>query len=313
MRMVLLFATVSRGCEDDKVPPALLRGLAMGIVYELLLSLEGRYLHHLHQVMGNFPHQNTLGMAVNLVVPAALAMRLAGSGGRLALPTLASGALCIVFTLSRGAMSMFALGAVVVFGMSTWRRPTAAKFKAGLIGLVAALSMLAYAWKTIVDRFTNAPKESAEGREQFEAAASLMLKEHPLGVGMNQFSLGLGDAGYGARVGVYGYDATGIVHNIYWLTAAELGYAGALSFIVLMATPPIVALRASVRARHDVRGDVLVGLAVGLVLMDFQGKLEWAFRQTTLSYLFWIIAAVIAGLSRALTESGPAFARGTTR
>lgn len=300
LRMVGLLRVVSRGCEDDAVPPAILRGMAFGLLYELYLALQQRYVHHHHQVSGNFAHQNTFGMAVNLIVPSVIAMKLAGQGRRLALAVIASGAMSVVLTLSRGAMTMFLIGATSVFLVSTARRPTAAKIRAGLLGAVIGTALVLRAWDTIVDRFLHAPKESAEGRVQFEAAASLMLGDHPLGVGINGFSLALGDGGYGARVGVFGYDATGIVHNIYWLTAAEIGYLGFLAFVAVLASPIFTAFRGAAHARGDVRGDILLGLGVGLCLMDFQGKLEWAFRQTTLSYLFWTLAGVIAGLARAV-------------
>lgn len=311
MRMILLLRVVSRGCEDVRVAPALLRGMACGIVYELGVALQQRYILHHHQVSASFAHQNTFGMAVNLVVPTMIALVLAKSGGRLALLTIGAGALSIVLTLSRGALMMFGLGALLVFLGSTWRRPTAAKLRTGAIGAAAGAALLAYSWKTIVDRFLHAPKESAEGREQFELAASLMLRDRPLGVGMNGYSLALGDAGYGARAGIYGYDATGIVHNIYWLTAAEIGYLGFVAFVAILAGPPLVALSGAVRARNDIRGDVLLGLAVGLLLMYFQGTLEWAFRQTTLSYMFWIIAGIIASTARAAV--GPRVASAPAR
>jgi O-antigen ligase len=289
---------MTRGCEDPAVAPWILRGMASGVIYELGVALHQRYVLHHHQVAGDFAHQNTFGMAVNLVMPMVLALRLSGSGGRLALPTLLAGASCIVLTLSRGAMTMLLVGSFVVFAASTIRKPTRAKLKTAAVSVAVAGAMLSRAWSTIVDRFVNAPKESAEGREQFEEAARLMLAEHPLGIGMNGFSLALGEAGYGARVGVYGYDATGIVHNIYWLTAAEIGYLGFVAFVVLLASPVVLAARGFWWSNDDRRGDVMLGLGVGLLLMDFQGQLEWAFRQTTLSYLFWTIVSIVTALSR---------------
>lgn len=303
LRMIALLRVVSRGCEDDAVPPAILRGLAFGLLWELLLALQQRYVYHHHQVSGNFAHQNTFGMAVNLIVPSVIAMKLAGHGKRLALLVIGGGALSVVLTLSRGAMTMFALGGLTVFVVSTIRRPTAAKVRAGLGGIAVGVALVLRAWDTIVDRFLHAPKESAEGRVQFEAAASMMLGDNPLGVGMNGFSLALGEGGYGAKVGVFGYDATGIVHNIYWLTAAEVGYLGFLAFVAVLASPVVTAFVGAARAKGDVRGDVLLGLGVGLLLMDFQGKLEWALRQTTLSYLFWTLAGVIAALARSATRA----------
>jgi hypothetical protein len=49
-----------------------------------------------------------------------------------------------------------------------------------------------------------------------------------------------------------------------------------------------------------VRSDVLIGLGIGLCLLYFQGKLEWALRQTAPSYLFWNVVGLVAALSRAV-------------
>lgn len=301
-RMLLLVRVVARGAAARDVPPEILRGMAFGTLYEFGLVLQQRYVLHMHQACGNFPHQNTLGMALNLVLPAVLALHLAGIPGRLSGIALVAGAVSVVLTLSRGALTMMGIGWSLVYVASVLRKNTPRKRSLGLRAVLGATALLVRAWDSLVDRFTNAPKESAEGREQFEAAAALMLREHPLGMGINQYSLALEQAGYGARVGILGYDASGIVHNIYWLTAAETGYLGLAVFLALLGAPVVTALRAGLRARRDVRGDVLIGFAVGLLLLYAQGTLEWALRQTTLSYLFWTIAGVIDGLARQLAS-----------
>ena len=51
---------------------------------------------------------------------------------------------------------------------------------------------------------------------------------------MNHFTLMLYEAGYGERSGLlYEGDLRGIVHNLYWLTAAEMGYLGLLAALCL--------------------------------------------------------------------------------
>lgn len=301
LRMYILLAVLVRAAaKDPEVPAAVLRGMTFGTLYEFFLVVHQRYILHFHQARGNLPHQNTLGMAVNLVLPMCLALVLAGRGGRLPAIALGAGAISIVLTLSRGAMTMFGLGMIMVFGVSVLRRFRARKLVMALCGLLLATVVLARAWDTIVDRFLHAPKESAESRKYFEAAAKLMLSEHPLGVGINQYSRVLDEGGYGTRVGITGYDTSGIVHNIYWLTAAEVGYLGLGAFLALLLHALAVAARGALRARDDIRGDVMLGLGVGLLLLCLQGLLEWAHRQTALSYLFWLVLGVLAALGREL-------------
>jgi hypothetical protein len=62
---------------------------------------------------------------------------------------------------------------------------------------------------------------------------------------------------------------------------------------------------------NDSGGDnVLLGLGTGLNLLYLQGTLERALRRTALSYLFWIVAGLIATLSRAQVTGKPPIARG---
>lgn len=312
VRMYVLLGVLTRACaHDPQVPPTLLRGMAYGTLYEFGLVLQQRYVLHIHQTPGNLSHQNTLGMVLNLILPSILALLLAGGGGRLAFVVLGAGAISIILTLSRGAMVMFALGGVLVFALSCMRRLQLRKLVVAACGALLAAMALVRAWDTIADRFLHAPEESAEIRVQFEAAARLMAHENPLGVGINQFSLMLENGGYAERVGITGYDTSAIVHNIYWLTAAEVGWAGLAAYLMVLLHPLFHALWHGLRARRDVRGDVLIGLAIGLCLLYFQGKLEWALRQTAPSYLFWSVVGLVAALSRAVAAgSGRPSGRG---
>ena len=82
-----------------------------------------------------------------------------------------------------------------------------------------------------------------EHRRRLEVAASLMLQEHPLGIGPNCFTSKLLHGGYGDRGGLDWRQRVSIVHNIYLLTAAEMGYAGVVALVVLFLVPLGSALR----------------------------------------------------------------------
>jgi len=65
-----------------------------------------------------------------------------------------------------------------------------------------------------------------------------------------------------------------------------------------MAVPIVLALHGAWRARHDIRGDVLLGCAAGLIAADVQGTLEWVARQTVMGYLYWGVAALVYEMAR---------------
>ena len=131
----------------------------------------------------------------------------------------------------------------------------------------------------------------------------MMLAEHPLGIGPNQFQVSLMTEGYGARAGVDWTQRIGIVHNIYWLTAAETGYAGLLALVLVFIVPVLSAFRYAFRAGRDIRGDVLLGLGVGLTMFYVHSLFEWVWRVTSVSYVFWIVVGMTATLSRGVRDT----------
>lgn len=299
LRMYALFAVLHRHALRPELTPVMLRGLALGAVYATYVALEQRYLHGMLRCRGPMPHSNTLSMSINLFAPMWVALLLVGRGGILAMLALGGGAICVVLAQSRTSLVLFGVAAVLVYAGSVRRRFDGRKVRWALIGLVAVTALLAVSLDSILDRFAQAPKTSAEARDHFNDAAALMLGDHPLlGIGINQYSHVLSSAGYADAVGVLQVDRHGVAHHLYWLTLAELGILGFLAYLSLL-LPPMFRAVAPVfdrRLRSDVRADVLLGLAVGFLVTHIQGFAEWVLRQSEMSQLFWIAIAIAEGL-----------------
>ena len=186
--------------------------------------------------------------------------------------------------------------------VSISRRFTGRKLLVAFLAMLGVCIILAKSYDTLVDRFVNAPKESEESRVHFEEAASAMLAEHPAGVGMNLFSHML-ETQYSPRFEIAQVDQSGLVHNIYWLTAAELGYLGIISYVLYIASPLLLALFYGRFAGLSLFGDLSLGAAVGLGVFFLQGTLEWASRQTALSYLIVSVFSLIPTFARELRRS----------
>jgi O-antigen ligase len=306
LRMCFLGAVLMRAGQEGEAPAAVLRGMTVGTLYEFGLVLWQRYGLGMNQVTGSFAHQNSLGMAVNLVVMASFALVLARRTDWRTTVAPFAAMVTIVLTLSRGALALFAVGLVLVFLLSMLRGVTTRKVAVALLGAAVAAAVLAKGADTIVRRFGEAPAESMEERRRLDAAALMMVRDHPLGVGANHFTWMLVNRGYGERAGLDPRSRTANVHNIYWLTAAEMGYPGLLALLALMAAPLVHAFRYVFSARGDARGDVLLGLGVGLVLCWVHGTIEWVWRTTEISYLFWMIVAMVPALARQLAPARPA-------
>lgn len=298
LRAFLVLGAVSRLAEDPRLPPHVIRGMAAGVLWAFLIALYQKFGGGLDRVFGPFPHPNTFAMAANVVFAVCFALVLAGQGGLLAMAASAAAGLAVILTLSRTSTALLGGVAASLVALSFRGGVTRRKVFVAVGGALAALALFAVMSGTIIDRFLNAPAISGEARELFNQAAKLMVADHPLGVGVNNFSYVLLHDNYASRVGLPEVDASGIAHHIYWLTLAEVGYLGLFAYVLMCLAPVLLALRTAFRARKSVVGDVALGLGMGLVTLHLQGFTEWAIRQPTLTYLHWMVAGLVTGLAR---------------
>lgn len=296
VRMYFYFVALEGAFAELTLARAFLDGLGAGVLWQGALALQQKYIYHAVRVLGSQSHPNSLAMLVNLIAPSAFSLMLGGQGRRWAGGVVAVAAMCNVFSLCRGGMMMFVFASSVVAAASMVRRPTAHKVKV-LSWIVAAGALaLLKSMDTIINRFVNAPKESELARKLFNQAARAMAEEHPFGVGINMYSFVLDHGGYADRFTIEPGDRNGIAHHIYWLTSAELGYVGVTAYVLVLLSVLVAAARLALR--KGVEGELGVGILAGLSVTYLQGFAEWIARQTTMSYAFWGLAAVVAARLR---------------
>ena len=297
VRAYFLFAVVFRAIESNpRIASWLADGFGVGLLYALGVSLHQRYVEGLYQATGDFDHQNTLGMTVNLVFPIAWAVVLAGQSRIWGTILTIVGGVLVVMTLSRGTLALYSLAAGIVLVGTFFRGVT--RWKLVVLGLmvVAGCVVLAKSHDSIIDRFTQAPEGSELARERFNGAAAAMLDDHPLGIGINQYSHVLEHHGYAEEFGMPEIDKDAVAHHIYWLTLAELGWVGLVAYVLLLFAVWWTALKGTLRMRGDIRGDVILGCFAGLTAMYVHGNFEWVARQTPMTYLFFAVAGMTAAL-----------------
>ncbi|MEZ4255715.1 MAG: O-antigen ligase family protein [Polyangiales bacterium] len=298
LRAYVVLRVVSRAMEDPRSGPHFVRGLAWGALWAFSIAVRQRFAEGLPRVFGPFPHPNTFAMAINVVFAVAFAIVLSGRGKLFAAVVTGGAVVSVILTLSRASLILTVGAAVLLVAVSMRRGVTKRKLLIIGGGMAAGAVVFAVTARAIVDRFLNAPAISAEARELFNRAARMMLEDRPLGIGLNNFSYVLKNGGYATKVGLPEVDADGIAHNIYWLTLAELGVQGLIAYVVMILGPVVLAFRTAWRRGQAVGADVALGLGVGLVTLHLQGFSEWAIRQSTLTYLQWIAAGLVAGLAR---------------
>jgi hypothetical protein len=296
-RMFLLFAVIVRACANPIVPDALLTGMGAGLILQAPVVLWQRFGLGLLQAPGTIGHQNELGMLSHFVVFPFFALLLTGRAGRLPVVVFLAGLIVELMTTSRATIGLAAVGYALVFALSATRGWTSRKSGVLLTFVVAAAVLAPVAISAIAQRGASQIESSNAARVVLERAASMMLADHPMGVGANNFVFAANQDGYYQRAGVVWTDFTATVHNVYWLTAAETGYVGLVAFVILLLAPLIVSLRCGVRYRKDIRGDVLLGLGVALLPVYLQSSEEWIFVTYRDQYAFVMCIGLIAGLA----------------
>jgi hypothetical protein len=295
-RMFLLYATVVRACNNPVVATALLKGMAAGLVLEAVVVLWQRFGLGVLQASGTMIHQNELGMVSHFIVFPFFALLLTGRAGLWPAIVFPAGVIVELLTTSRGTIGLAALGYVLVFAFSALRGWTSRKGRVLLVFMVAAAVAAPLAAAALSQRGSQAVEDSDKSRVYLENMASMMLADHPLGVGGNNFVYSAIAEGYYARAAASNYFAF-TVHNVYWLSVVEIGYLGLISFVIYIAGPLIVAFRCGVRNQRDIRGDLLIGLGVGTLVVYLHSFEEWIFITYRLQYFFVMDIGLIVALA----------------
>lgn len=303
-RMFLVYTAVCKACVDERVAPALLTGMTIGLCFEACDAIWERFGLGILQAGGTLGHQNFLGLMSHFVTFPCLALLLAGERGWLPIVAPLAGVFIAVLTVSRGTIGLVGVGYVGIFILSAVRRWTPRKALLLVAGLAAAGILAPFILSSFNERFGEQPAQQGnyDERAAFEKAAELMISDHPLGVGANYYVVAANTEGYNSRAKVayiIGSDSAN-VHNIYYLVAAETGYFGLFAFIVMLLQPLIVAFRCGWRNRGDRRGDLLLGFGVALLMIYIHSYFEWIFITFQAQYMFALDAGLVAGLATQL-------------
>jgi O-antigen ligase len=302
-RIFLLFATVTRAVSaNPQVAFALLKGMAIALLMEAAVVLWQRFALGVLQTGGTVGHQNTLGLISHLIVFPFFALMLAGRG-RLPAAVALAGLIIEVLTTSRATIGLGALGFSLVFALSALRQWTSRK----ALVLVAGVAMIAILTPLALSSFEqrrsqNDEASSDDERSAYVRAASMMLSDHPLGVGSNHFSLIANLGGYDDKAGVPWDESSraGNVHNSYWLVLAETGYPGLVALLLLLVRPLPVAFFCGWRHRRDQRGDILLGLGVALLIVYLHSLFEWSLVIVQVQYMLAFTMGSVVGLAENL-------------
>ncbi len=278
--------------------------VAIGI-YVTVLCLQQKYLGGIYRVSGPFDHSNVLPPYLNMIIPVLLIWgltepRIAVWKTILSVLTVFGMLFCVFATFSRGGAAFGLIGLIAaVFFMNTRRSSKRAILATGAIFLLLSAGVFRVS-SSFIDRIQNAPEESIETRRELNISSSMMAAEHPIGVGLNNFSDELTRVRrYQQSAEMRGDSTAPVAHSIYYLTMAELGCAGLVLYLLIIGRFVLHFTYNAIRMK-TLLGLLLGGLAIGFGALHASGFLEFAFPITPVFYLF----AILSGFAVALVERG---------
>jgi O-antigen ligase len=299
----LIFWVVANALRTGVPTEAMWFGMTGIAAFLTILAVKEKYVDHLYRINGPFDHSNSIPLFVNLILPVLLFWSLAGPGlprrlaGAAVLSTLGL-AFAVVATMSRAGIALMGFGLVGALVLANRRAGSRRVTATTALVAVAVLLGGSMAADSLLDRVKNAPESSEEARDEFNAAAGMMLRDHPMGVGLNHFSRVLSTVPrYRDNLVVMANEEQGgVAHHIYRLTAAELGWPGLFLFLVIVGRFLWIALRHGWRSR-SLDGSLLTCMGLGFVTLHLSGFLEWGFRITPIFYLFLVMSGFAVALA----------------
>jgi hypothetical protein len=289
-KCVIIFIGAFHFIREEEDVRFLLKAVAFTLGVQMLVVLKMKYVDHFYQVRGWFEHQNPLAMWAYMcglpLLAAAMGPVTKGETRWYACGFVAS-AIIVQSSLSRAALMCFALGVVMVIGLSLIDKITQKRivFIMGM-GAVGALGLLATA-STIIARFNDEGNEAAE-----------MLKHSPFGIGWNNFALTINQPfTYGDVIDEWERErghkvdpdyAKGVVESHYWLLLSETGWGGFITYMIFITVGLWWCVRGALRWRGQFLATYLFGLFAGLLLIYLHSNLERVLTQTK-NFSMWFI------------------------
>lgn len=303
-RMFLVYSIVSNACaSDDRAALALMTGMTIGLWIAVGFAAWQRLDLDALRAGGTVGEKNLFGFMAHFVGMPWFALLLAGQRGKLPYLAPLGTALTGLLTVSRAALGLTAIGMSLLFLVSVARKWTPRKTRIAILCAIALLVLVPMAISSLDLRFKgHLPQGGYDERAAFERAAMLIIARNPLGIGANNYVIVANVRGYDEEAGV-APTPTSLstnVHNVYLLTASELGYLGLVTFVIMLLRPMFVALHCGWRNRGDSRGDLLLGLGVALLVIYIHSLYEWIFLLFSSQYLFAMITGLVAGLAQQL-------------
>ena len=306
-RAVVAFLAIARAtAAQSGAPFALVAGIGTATMIEAVVAAK-QYLSGAAAVNGaggTLGHRNILGLTSHFAVMPAFALLLAGRRNLPAIAVVTAGAVIALTGGGRATIGLFGIGVVITTILSIRHKMTGRKGAlAGVAVVLLILSAPAMMW-AVDRRSVEARISSNDERAAMTFAARMMIADHPLGIGPNQYVRVANLGGYSERAGVaWNYaNRTAPVHNSYLLVWAEVGLIGLIGLLTMLVSTVVVGLRAIRRLAWDERSELMIGLLATLIVAGAHIAFEWLFMTNYVHYLLAMCAGALVGITATVTR-----------
>jgi hypothetical protein len=324
IRAIFIFLAAALYVKSERELRFLVLAVGCAVCLEGALAVKHKLILHVDRATGTLDHANSLSMYLCMTAPlftAAVNSSFPRYIRVFSTMCIGFAAIGIVMTISRAGIPIFGLvmlGATVI--CMTWK--ITLKKIAGTIGIVVGVSaLLALSWNSLAERFGESDiaeemdTKQFENRGQYFGLAKEILKDKPLGVGLNNWSYHVSKT-YGERVGSPYEDYDDIppsvlysdlifdwaakyappAHNLGVITIGELGVPGFIIFVLLWLRWFSMGFRFLWRRTTDPMYRVGTGIFFCICGIFLQSLTEWVYRQTAILLTFHVLLGTLAAL-----------------
>jgi hypothetical protein len=321
LRGLVYFAAIGLYLRQTRNLVPVILGLAGSVCVEGLMAMRARFLLGEYRPGGTLTHANSLSMYLCLVAPVLIAAACSEMNLRLRqLCWIAVGlaAIGVVLTLSRAGLPIFLLVSLATLAWCGSWRPSPRTLLVGLAALVGLTGLLIKSYPLLAERYGQSTLEDeylhaeGESRGYYFRQAAIILRDRPLGVGLNNWSYWVSKE-YGKALGMPYEDYDNIVyappsdllyiyrfappaHNLAVLTTAELGWAGLALLLIVWARWLQVGCRFLFSRNPEPLQRVGIGIFFGIGGVFLQSLTEWTFRQTQIFLTFSVLVGAMAAM-----------------
>lgn len=317
MRAMLIFLVVAafiRSPEQLKLFVYVLIGI---VFYEASVALHDRYILGIHRIRATLPHPNSLSMYSLQIFPILFSISFAKDISlRLRQLCLLSSLLIagiIILTISRTGFASLILLSFFTLIFNIRKQMTARNLGFLLLVLLIGVGMLVKSWDSISSRFAGFSiekeyiQEGGDRGSYFRKAWPAFVDNPVAGVGLNNWSYWITQYSYEAGYydknpypsldypPSYGYQEPP-AHNLYLITAVELGFVGLVILIALFSRWLQLSFSAIRNPGDSLTDRFRIGAFMSLLGVLMQSVTEWEFRQTPMFFLGHAIMSASAYL-----------------